>query len=86
MRKPFVAGNWKMNTDSSSCIKLAEGIASGVTETPGDKVTMAVFPPFIYLQSVIKRSFYRRDKYFDVKGYWLYLLPLRPFGTQACDW
>ena len=29
MRKPFVAGNWKMNTDSSSCVELAKDIASG---------------------------------------------------------
>ena len=54
MRKPFVAGNWKMNTDSSSCVELSEGIASGATETASAKATVAVFPPFIYLQSVIK--------------------------------
>ena len=54
MRKPFVAGNWKMNTDSSSCVELAQSIASGATETASVKATVAVFPPFIYLQSVIK--------------------------------
>ncbi|MDT8300355.1 MAG: triose-phosphate isomerase [Sedimentisphaerales bacterium] len=54
MRKPFVAGNWKMNTNSSICVKLAEGIASGATETASAKATVAVFPPFVYLQSVIK--------------------------------
>ena len=54
MRKPFVAGNWKMNTDSSSSVELVEGIASGVTETTSVKATVAVFPPFVYLQSVTK--------------------------------
>jgi triosephosphate isomerase len=54
MRKPFVAGNWKMNTNSSSCIELAQGIASSATETASAKATVAVFPPFVYLQSVIK--------------------------------
>ena len=54
MRKPFVAGNWKMNTDSSSCVELADGIASDATETASVKATVAVFPPFVYLQSVIK--------------------------------
>ncbi len=54
MRKPFVAGNWKMNTDTSSSVELAKGIASGATETASAKATVAVFPPFIYLQSVIK--------------------------------
>lgn len=54
MRKPFVAGNWKMNTDSSSSVELAEGIASDATEIASAKATVAVFPPFVYLQSVIK--------------------------------
>ena len=74
MRKPFVAGNWKMNTDSSSCVELAEGIASGVTEIAGTKATVAVFPPFIYLQSVTKAlgtssiSVGAQDVYFEPNG------------------
>ncbi len=74
MRKPFVAGNWKMNTDSSSSVKLAESIASGVTETAGTKATVAVFPPFIYLQSVAKAlgassvGVGAQDVYFEPNG------------------
>ena len=74
MRKPFVAGNWKMNTDSSSSVELAEGIASGVTEIAGTKATVAVFPPFVYLQSVIKAlgtssiSVGAQDVYFEPDG------------------
>jgi triosephosphate isomerase len=74
MRKPFVAGNWKMNTDSSSSVELAEGIASGVTETVGTKATVAVFPPFVYLQSVTKAlgassiSVGAQDIYFEPDG------------------
>ena len=74
MRKPFVAGNWKMNTDSSSCVELAEGIASGATETASAKATVAVFPPFVYLQSVIKAlgtssiSVGAQDVYFEPNG------------------
>ncbi len=52
MRKPFMAGNWKMNTDSQSSVELAEGIASGSLEVAGKSVTVAVCPPFVYLQSV----------------------------------
>ena len=52
MRKPFVAGNWKMNTDSQSSVALAEGIASGSTDVAGEKVTVALCPPFVYLKSV----------------------------------
>ncbi|MHC4665775.1 MAG: triose-phosphate isomerase [Planctomycetota bacterium] len=54
MRKPFVAGNWKMNTDSSTSVKLAEAIASGSLEIAGRSVAVAVIPPFVYLQAVVK--------------------------------
>jgi triosephosphate isomerase len=52
MRKPFVAGNWKMNTDGSSSVELAKSIASGTMEAASGNVTVAVFAPFVYLQSV----------------------------------
>jgi triosephosphate isomerase len=74
MRKPFVAGNWKMNADSSSSLELAEGIASGVTGIAGTKATVAVFPPFIYLQSVAKTlgassiGVGAQDVYFEPNG------------------
>ncbi|MHC4298463.1 MAG: triose-phosphate isomerase [Planctomycetota bacterium] len=54
MRKPFVAGNWKMNTDSQSSVDLAEGIASGSLGVAGKSVTVAVCPPFVYLQPVAR--------------------------------
>ena len=54
MRKPFVAGNWKMNTDSHSSISLAEGIVSGSSDIAGQHVSVAVFPPSVYLPSVFK--------------------------------
>jgi triosephosphate isomerase len=52
MRKPFVAGNWKMNTDSHSSVGLAESIVSGFFGTAGESVDVAVCPPFVYLQAV----------------------------------
>lgn len=54
MRKPFVAGNWKMNTDSDSGVALAKSIASGCSEVAGHGVSVAVCPPFVYLQSVAR--------------------------------
>ena len=54
MRKPFVAGNWKMNTDSHTSINLADSIVSGSLETAGRSVSVAVCPPFVYLQAVAK--------------------------------
>jgi len=52
MRKPFVAGNWKMNTNSRTSVELADRLASGSIETAGHSVTVAVFPPFVYLKAV----------------------------------
>ena len=54
MRKPFVAGNWKMNTDSHTSVELAKAVAAGVSDIAGDAVHIAVCPPFVYLQSVIE--------------------------------
>ena len=52
MRKPFVAGNWKMNTDNHAGIELAKLVASGSSEVASRKVTVAVCPPFVYLQAI----------------------------------
>jgi len=74
MRKPFVAGNWKMNTDSHSSVELVERIASGFVETAGKSVTVAVCPPFVYLQAVAKAlgssgiAVGAQDMYFESEG------------------
>ena len=74
MRKPFVAGNWKMNTDSHTSVELVERIASGSVETAGQSVTVAVCPPFVYLQAVAKTlkssgiAVGAQDIYFEHKG------------------
>ena len=53
MRKPFVAGNWKMNTDSQSAVALAKAIAAESVDALSDgKITVAVCPPSVYLSSV----------------------------------
>ncbi|MDH4201894.1 MAG: triose-phosphate isomerase [Phycisphaerae bacterium] len=50
MRKPFIAGNWKMNMNAASAVSLASGL---VKELEGvDSVDVAVCPPFVYLQAV----------------------------------
>ena len=54
MRKPFVAGNWKMNTDGQSGVDLAKGVADGSSEVAGRSVDVAVCPPFVYLQAVMR--------------------------------
>jgi len=47
MRTPLIAGNWKMNTDSSSAAALARDIAQRAAEATD--VELLVCPPSIYL-------------------------------------
>jgi triosephosphate isomerase len=54
MRKPFVAGNWKMNTNNRSSSALAESIVCGLQQVGTDKLDVAICPPFVYLQQVAK--------------------------------
>ena len=74
MRKPFVAGNWKMNTDGHTSVNLAEGIASGSLEIAGPKVHVAVIPPFVYIPAVVKAvstssiAVGAQDIYYEQKG------------------
>ena len=74
MRKPFVAGNWKMNTDSHSSVALAASVVAGTEEIEGGEVDVAVCPPFVYLQAVSKALSSSRvalgaqDIYFEQKG------------------
>jgi triosephosphate isomerase len=74
MRKPFVAGNWKMNTDSESGPVLAKAVAEGSADLAGDRVTVAVIPPFVYLSAVGQAvnasnvAVGAQDVYFEEKG------------------
>jgi len=51
MRRPLVAGNWKMNGSLASTRELLEGIKQGINDV-GEAVECAVFPPFVYLAEV----------------------------------
>ncbi len=74
MRKPFIAGNWKMNTDSHSSVELAKGVRAGAEGLAGDSVDVAVIPPFVYIQSVAAAvssgdiAVGAQDLYFEEKG------------------
>lgn len=50
MRKPLIAGNWKMNMDCSSAVDLAKGLAAGAGEVAC--VDWLVCPPSVYLAPV----------------------------------
>ena len=50
MRRPLIAGNWKMNLDRADAMRLAAQIA----ERAGSRedVDLAVFPPFVHIDAV----------------------------------
>lgn len=47
-RTPFVAGNWKMNTNKAGAVELAREVAKGAPAN----VQVGVAPPFVYLDAV----------------------------------
>jgi triosephosphate isomerase (TIM) len=50
MRRPFIAGNWKMNLNRAEAVALAQEV---VERAPAaDHVELAVFPPSVYLDAV----------------------------------
>jgi triosephosphate isomerase len=50
LRRPFVGGNWKMNTDRAAASALVRAVVDGLVGLQG--VDVAVFPPFPYLLGV----------------------------------
>jgi len=50
MRKPFVAGNWKMNGSRASIKTLVSGILDGMGRV--NNVEVVVCPPFVYISEV----------------------------------
>jgi len=51
MRRLFIAGNWKMNTDSASAVALATGLAAESKDV--EALDIAVCPPSVYLPAVV---------------------------------
>ncbi|HLF22841.1 MAG TPA: triose-phosphate isomerase [Burkholderiales bacterium] len=49
-RRPFVAGNWKMNGTRASSAELVAGVARGIGSVAN--VDVALLPPFILIQAV----------------------------------
>ncbi|HIJ67172.1 MAG TPA: triose-phosphate isomerase [Planctomycetes bacterium] len=72
MRKPFIAGNWKMNTDRAGAVDLAGGLVGRLKDV--ETVDMAVCPPHVYLDAVAKAlnssniALGAQNVYFEPKG------------------
>lgn len=55
MRKRIVAGNWKMNTDVATGVKLAADLMNLLADQPApENVGVAIAPPYTHLSEVFK--------------------------------
>lgn len=52
MRKPLVAGNWKMNGSLAGAQALARDIRAGLGDLP-HQVDVAMFPPYVHLPAAL---------------------------------
>jgi len=72
MRRPFIAGNWKMNMDRAGAVALVEGLKEAAKDV--DYADIAVCPPFVYLDAVAQVlkgtniGVGAQDCYFEEKG------------------
>jgi len=71
-RKPFICGNWKMNTTRDEAVALAEGAAKAAAETAG--VEVGACPPACYIEAVVAAAegsplvVGGQNMYFEPKG------------------
>lgn len=52
VRKPFVAGNWKMHGSRDANARLVQGLRTAMTAPLASHCDVAVCPPFVYLADV----------------------------------
>src|SRR5690348_9080753 len=52
MRKPFIAGNWKMNLERKSALGLAAQVREHVANR--HDVEVGLFPPFVYVEEIAR--------------------------------
>jgi triosephosphate isomerase len=53
-RLPFIAGNWKMNTDLTSAAELAKEVMELTKDIDPTKTEIALIPPFPFLHDIFK--------------------------------
>ncbi len=72
MKKIFVCGNWKMNTDRAAAVNLALGTKAAAEGV--EKVEVGACPPFVYLLPVAEAlsgsnvALGAQNMYFEAKG------------------
>ncbi|MEE0427222.1 MAG: triose-phosphate isomerase, partial [Turicibacter sp.] len=54
MRKPIIAGNWKMNKNYDEALEFIKAVADKVPSS--DKVETAICAPALYLRSLVEHQ------------------------------
>ncbi|HBN77578.1 MAG TPA: triose-phosphate isomerase [Planctomycetaceae bacterium] len=91
MRRPMIAGNWKMNTDLASGTELAKGLASHVAGKDSS-VDVLVCPPYPYLQAIKEAvgdsgiSVGAQNCYFEESGAFTGEVSVDMLQDIGCDW
>ena len=71
MRRPFVAGNWKMNTTEAEAVALARDVAAQTAGAPCDVAVCVPFPHLGGVRDALSGSHVRlgaQDVYWESKG------------------
>lgn len=71
MRKPFVAGNWKMNTSEAEAVGLAKGVVASTRSAACDVAIGVPFPHLGAVREALKGSqvgLAAQDVYWEAKG------------------
>lgn len=71
MRKPFVAGNWKMNTLEADAVALARAVADATSAVPCDVAVCVPFPHLAPVRDALRGSHVglgAQDVYWEEKG------------------
>ncbi|MCL4242870.1 MAG: triose-phosphate isomerase [Dehalococcoidia bacterium] len=71
MRRPFVAGNWKMNTTEAEAIALARDVAAQTAGVPCDVAVCVPFPHLGAVRDALRGSHVRlgaQDVYWEPRG------------------
>jgi triosephosphate isomerase len=71
VRKPFVAGNWKMNTTEAEAVALARGVVESTREAACDVAVGVPFPHLAAVRDALQGSHVRlaaQDVYWEPEG------------------
>jgi len=91
MRKAFIGGNWKMNTNSDSALALAKGLVEALDGITGE-VDVAICPPFVYLETVGRAlssshiGLGAQDLYFEPDGAYTGEISCQMLKDVACSY